>query len=297
MDHSVIYSEFFDRYLKNQLSAKERAAFEEKVAQDPLLLSEIRLQKEICAALGETRKAALKTRLNQVPVSHTGWIHMQGSKLALVLGSALVITAGSYFYYTSRPVRESQPTLSITALPPAVDQAPVLVPEPSAGSLEQAAGKKDAPADNRVENKNTRVIQLVEKSTPEEHLPAITRPELVTGFAEDSQTVHYQDFVPPGKATPDHSPSAQVYPDIENRQHRLYDFHYQFLDNKLFLYGDFGQTPYEIIALNLAEGRHLFLKYDTRFYTIDSQQTEVAPLQAIEDSVLINALKNIHTRQ
>lgn len=88
-----------------------------------------------------------------------------------------------------------------------------------------------------------------------------------------------------------------MYPDIENRQHRLYDFHYQFLDNKLFLYGDFGQTPYEIIALNLAEGRHLFLKYDTRFYTIDSQQTEVAPLQAIEDSVLINALKNIHTRQ
>ena len=298
MDHAVIYSEFFDRYLKNKLSDKERAAFEEKAAQDPLLRNEVRLQKEICTALGETRKAALKSRLNQVPVSHTGWAYLQGTKLAMILGSALVITAGLY-HYTSRPGQESQPALDITSTEPATThKTPAAVPPLTAParSDEQAAVKKSASA-AVASKKSDKTIRQAEKNTRTESLPAITRPDLVTGFAEDSQTVHYQDFVSPGNSTPNQSTSAQVHPDVENRQHHLYNFHYQFLDNKLYLYGDFGQTPYEIIALNLAEGRHLFLKYDTRFYTIGTQQTEVVPLQVIEDSVLVNALKKIHTRQ
>ncbi len=99
------------------------------------------------------------------------------------------------------------------------------------------------------------------RNAQEERLPTITRPDLVTGFAENSQTVHYHDFVSPVKQTPDHTTFARTYPDIETRQPGLYDFHYQFLDNKLYLYRDFGQVPYEIIALNLEEGMHLFLKY------------------------------------
>src|SRR4051812_15209527 len=62
-------SNMIEAYLRNELSPVEKAAFEKRIAQDPLLKNELELQKDIITTLQDHRKAELKHRLNQIDVS------------------------------------------------------------------------------------------------------------------------------------------------------------------------------------------------------------------------------------
>ena len=299
MANNLIYSEFFDKYLKDKLSENERIAFEEKVNQDPLLRSELKMQSDIYVALGETRKAALKSRLDQIPVNNLGWFTSQGARMAMVIGSAFVVTVGSYFYFSSvNHDKQWQPHVNIDPAFTVTDQikeklsapVPVLKPDhqlkkpsanPVADELVVASGKASKK-------------QIFTKQTEAESIPDIKRPELITDFEEDTQKINYNDFEAPQEKIVENTVVDNANIDIENVVNQQYNFHYQFIDNKLYLYGNFSSTPYKIIALNFDQNRKLFLEYNDHFYGIDSQQKAIAPLQAIEDTVLLKELKKIH---
>lgn len=300
MDNHLIYSEFFDRYLKGKLSESEQEVFEEKVRQDPLLSSEIKFQKEVFSALGEARKAALKTRLDQVPVNNTGWFGMQAGRWAAVVSAVLVITTGSYFYL-SRAVDTSEkhiididPDYAVTdnmkndlpvvpaPVPNKDQQHQKSVDIASRSSVEVPEGSKDGSGE---------IPQHVNQEKT--FVPDITRPDLVTGFAEDTQTINYQDFEAPEEKIAGNSAYDDAHIDIENIPHRQYNFHYQFIDHKLYLYGDFKGVPYKIIALNSEKDKRLFLEYNGHFYAISDEQKEIVPLHPIEDSIFLRKLNRM----
>lgn len=297
MDNRLIYSEFFDRYLKGKLSESEKEAFEEKVRQDPLLTSEIRFQKELFSALGETRKAALKTRLDQIPVNNTGWFGMQAGRLAAVVSTVLVVATCSYFYFSHTEDTSEKHFIDIDPDYAVTDnmKSNLPVPAPTFGNHQHQESDEAASSFSAEVPEGNKGVPEGTQSVDQEKsfIPEITRPDLTTSFAEDTQTVNYQDFEAPEGRIAGNAAYEDVHIDIESTFHHQYSFHYQFIDNKLYLYGDFEDIPYKIIALNSEKNKRLFLEYHGNFYAISNEQKEVAPLNPIEDSVVLGELNRV----
>lgn len=304
MDNNLVYSEFFDKYLKGKLSEKERIAFEKKVRQDPLLHSELKLQKEIYTALGESRKAALKSRLEQIPVNAVGWFNTSGTKLAVVISSVLIVATGSYFYISSKITDRSEHTVvdieaSYADTKLSKDNMTVSIPRPT---IDQALTETTDSKVNTTErlsgnlNVQQKLSAKTNKNIEKELLPEIKRPDLNTSFTEETQKINYEDFEEPKEHIVESTAFDKSNVDIEAVFHDQYTFHYQFKDNKLYLYGNFESTLYKIIALNFDKGKKLFLEFNEHFYTIDNRQAEITPLQMIEDTVLLKELKKISTK-
>ena len=70
---------------------------------------------------------------------------------------------------------------------------------------------------------------------------------------------------------------------IETISSRRYHFHYKIEDNRLFLYGKFNESPYEIIEINRAHDRQLFFYYYGDFYNLNERLVKITPLKKIKD--------------
>ena len=288
MHQNFTYTDLADRYLKEKLSEDERLAFEEKMQQDPLLASEMNLQRDIYHALGETRKRALKNRLDQVPVHHAPWTSWPGVRTAAAIGTLLLVGVG-YYYVASpaesteavvAPVSSVRPTIYSTTY--ALDHTPV-----------RAAPKVDVSAITKATNPPVATPSAEAPRTPARTTPAIIRPDVVSEFDEDVSSVDYHDFNVPEKQSLQGSAYQEEDVTIEARSDSDYDFHYQFYDNKLYLHGDFHSAPYKIIALNTETDKKLFLEFNHAYYRIGEHQRAV-PLIKIEDSSLIKSLKSLN---
>src|SRR5690606_21290252 len=93
-------------------------------------------------------------------------------------------------------------------------------------------------------------------------LPEIIRPDIVADFDDDFQK-EYDDIEVLERRLAQMKEVTVPNIEIENDENTDYAFHYRYVDNKLYLYGDFKGIPYEILALNTAEKTQLFLKYDS----------------------------------
>ncbi len=282
MHQNFTHTDLIDRYLKGKLPESERLALEESMRQDPMLEGEIGWEKDIYQAMGETRRAALKQRLDQVSVSTSTW---SGGKIAAVVGTALLVGAGA-FYYNSQSdqtvVEATAPAATSTVTYP---QAFVLEHTPAAPTV--------APEETTVPAADTRPTVEIEQplavATP---TPTIVRPGVVSEFEEDMPTVDYDDFKAPEKQALQSNTYQTEEVAVEARTDGEYDFHYQFYDGKLFLHGNFDGYPYQVIALNTDDRKKLFLEFESTYYRI-SEHAEVTPLVAIEDQKLIQNLQKL----
>ena len=279
MHQNFTHTDIVDNYLKGKLSEGERQAFEEKLRQDPLLANEISLQKDIYVALGDTRKAALKHRLNQLAVDHSPWAPWQGFKTAAVVSTLLMVGAGAYYYSKDTPA--TLPAKQQITYPQAYTlnrvPVPTIVPKKTPATVEGAVEQNRASV--RPAAPSAKVV-----------IPTIVRPEVVSEFGEDTPAIDYSDFKAPDKKTLQKPSYQNESVAIELLSDSEYDFHYQFYDDKLYLHGDFYGMPYKIIALNTEVDKKLFLEFDEAYYRI-GEHRKVVPLGKIEDSTLVKSLR------
>ncbi|MEM9674948.1 MAG: hypothetical protein AAF992_20310 [Bacteroidota bacterium] len=288
MDQHLSYSEQVDLYLKGKLSDSERVAFEEKIQQDPLLQSEMKLQQEIHQALSETRKVGLKSRLDQVPIEQTPWFIGSTFKTAAVV-SALVITSVAT-YVTFAPT-ESE-------IPYEIDIAE--------GSFEDYATEADleAPKPLAVPEQQTKIVEtapVAEEATASQPtvakeekpmVPTVQRPSVTSDFSEDPIELDYSDFEAPQKQALQNNTVDDANIAVKRIADTDHTFHYQFYDDKLFLHGNFEDAPYKVIAFNAKSVRRLFLEHAGQFYQLQEQE-EIVPLVPITDSTLVKELRNL----
>jgi len=69
-----------------------------------------------------------------------------------------------------------------------------------------------------------------------------------------------------------------------------YNFHYQFASGKLFLYGPFDKSVYEILEIN-SDNHSVFLFHRDNYYLLDEKQLKITHLEPIKDTALIRKLK------
>lgn len=296
MNQRFIYSDKADLYLKGKLSGNERIDFEEKMQKDPLLQSEIKLQRDVYHALGEARKAGLKARLNQIPVDQSPWFAGAPFKIAAVV-SAFVATS-VVMYVTFTPSEED-----------VVYQ--VNLDEQGQQIYAESSAKINAPKPSTIaaiaEKSETAVVQEPDESTftasnepvaqtEVRKIPTIQRPNVTADFSEDDVQLDYSDFEVPQKQALQGSASMDSEVAIEKVVDKAYPFHYQFYNGKLFLHGDFQDAPYKIMALNTENGRTLFLEYAGYYYRIEEQEA-ISPLTSITDTSLVKELRRLSTAQ
>ncbi len=302
MSSNKNYFDLIDSYLNGEMSKGQINEFEKQLRQDPLLENEFQLQKDIVESIQHFRHAELKATLDAVEVGGTAF---SGIKVAAGIGLLALLGAGIYYFGTSDKSKDITPTVA---------EQEVTTPKEEANDIvENTAEAIDTKANNEEVTENISIIEKVdedEKSTkvlatsPKDNdnvatkqqeivdAPDITLPEVVENFNETNDNQIAENInVPVNKmqqATETYIPKTAVV-EVEDKK---YAFHYQFYDNKLYLYGDF-ENKYEILELNTPKGISIYMFYNAQFYELKQDQEEITPLESIKDETLIEDLNTI----
>lgn len=288
--------ELLDDYLRNKLSAQEKSAFEDVLKNDAGLQKELRVQQRMIDGLRQARVAELKQMLNNVPVStapsHGVGSSMLGKAAAWIVVAALV-GGGLYIYFNS----ESEPAAMVSADSTAL--VPVTVPSDRSATL--PAEKIEPPVAERDVTDATVSSQPSSTPTTEVDKSAgIRKPDSVAPAArnvfepsEEGKNADSNTVVDAGKGTAGviTTPSIAIEAGV-NGNNGKYNFHYQFKDNKLLLYGVFEKNLYELMEFFSNNKRTLFLYYKDNYYLLNDEDSKVKRLAPISDQALLKKLKD-----
>lgn len=282
--------ELIDDYLSNRLSGAEKEAFEKQLSNDPALKSDLDFQKQVIEGIRTARATELKAMLSKVPVGGTT-ISMDFSvvKMAAGIVAAGVVGAAIYFYAT----RGELPPFNKAATDLNKTTEELKKPEQAEPDV-----TKVAPDSNESKEVTPAVVEPkkeskepVKKSEKQEPVKPAEKPKLdVTDpsseLNDESKPAHNEPTanIRRSDITPSH---VQVELDSSNKK---FDFHYQFVGNKLMLFGQFDRSLYEVLEIN-GESHALFLFYKDAYYLLDENEDKITRLEAIKDAKLISKLR------
>lgn len=290
----MINYDSIEEYLNGTLSNDQMEGFELKLEQDPEFKREFDFQNDIIESLKNTRKAELKARLNDVQIgSGIG----NGSTGSIVkISSAVIITAAvgilGYLTFFDKPDTEDSTTTSIEQKisdesHPEITQKEDNEQEEIEENIDQSTNKKTPPD---TESKQTAVKDTQKESNT---APVPVKPEIIEDFPEDQETV----VDVPDNTLPESTITfTKSNIEIDILDDEQYDFHYRFVEDRLFLYGEFNEGVYEIIEIRERGIKSIFLYYNIKFYALDQSRKIITSLQEIKDDELRFKLEQIKDR-
>jgi hypothetical protein len=278
--------ELIDDYLTNRLNELDRKSFEKQMASDPALKAGVELQREIIQGLKAARIAELKAILNKVPIANPT-IFFSPLRIAAGLIGTAVLATGLYLY--SEKNGNFNPNQISSSLVDSIRQSEQNNSEVQVDSLVNNAND-DIKIDRKAENSDTKNNDVHVNENPKESKPAIDLLDPTDDLTENNNDKVLEN-------------SAAIVPAITiasievsvNSAERKYKSHYQFVNGKLVLYGNFDNGLYEIIEVNGQASRSLFLYYKTIYYLLDESKKEITLLKEISDPVLLQKLNTFQS--
>lgn len=285
--------ELLDDFLGNRLDEKERLAFEQKLKADPELQSEYELQQKLIEGIRKARINELKAMLNNVPVPslHSGPATVV--KLAAAAVVTAVVVAGIYYFNrTDAPVTEQKavaPVEESISEQPREEETTVTIQDdtPPAQDQEQVAQSAKKPANEPDKPAVTENRKVTEQPVRDPALDVFDPTEEVS-----DQPVGTVLRVEPDEKDQEELKTATSIAVETDTKNKRYNFHYQFKDSKLILYGPFEENLYEIMEFFANNKRTIFLYYQNNFYLLDDSNDKIKRLTAIDDPALLGKLKS-----
>ena len=295
----MINYDSIEEYLNGTLSKDQMEGFELKLEQDPEFKREFDFQNDIIESLKNTRKAELKARLNDVQVGSGIGIGSTGS--IVKISSAIIITAGigilSYFTLFDKTATKDPSTTSNIEQILTEESQPEITQKEDTEQQEESPSKPESidQSTNEKSPTDTEGKQTAVRDTQKEFIttPVPVKPEIIEDFPEDQETV----VDVPDNTLPESTitfTKSNIEIDIQDDEQ--YDFHYRFVDDRLFLYGDFHDGVYEIIEIREGDIKSIFLYYNMKFYALDKSRKIITSLQEIKDDELRFKLERIKDR-
>ena len=212
--------------------------------------------------------------LNNVPLGGSFW---NGGKIAAaVVGAGILITA-VYLYMNndSQVVTTTQEQQLELKTPSNSSEETTLTPT-STDDKELDSSNIQQPAEDNAS------VSKEKKVTP------VRKPDIqvVDPSEEFEESGEVSPIVTPGRAEISLS-KMEVITGLADKKH---NFHYQFVQGKLMLYGPFDKSLYEILEIH-GEGHAVFLFYKENYYLLDEAQSNITLLQPIRDGQLLKKLK------
>jgi len=280
--------EMLDDYLANRLSDADRSALEQKIASDPALKQELAIQRQVIEGLRRARIAELKQMLNNTPVPPPAG----GSQALLVkLGAAMVtagiIGTGLYFF-----LKDDSATTAHESAAPAQQEPVATTPQLQQPAAEPAIDSQAS--EPQAEIKAPAPVAEKKKATKDTATQPAGQPQKPAAFApaeEESSTAAPSGEAPVVSGAARNANSSSLA--VDNVVDKRYNFHYQFKDGKLLLYGPFSEkTTYEILEF-FADNKNntVVLYYKDKYYLLHEDVDKVTPLKPITDPALLGKLK------
>jgi hypothetical protein len=285
--------DILDEYAGNRLNPEDRAAFEKQLESDAELKNELSLQREIIEGVRTARKAELKKMLNDVPLSS---IPSEGMSTALKLGlwvvAAGLVASSAYFYFNREDSTLAQSPVTNEIKEESTQDAVVTEPEVTTESNqdEQPAQEQPVQPQPKASEKQADVTPAPKASSTEkvEEQQAV-EPSTLDVF-DPSQDAENVDQAAADENGPKISTKSSIA--VVTEVDKRYNFHYQFRDNKLFLYGSFEKNFYEIMEFFSNNKRTMFLYYKDNYYLLNDADEKVKPLAPINDAALLKKLRD-----
>lgn len=288
--------EKIEEYHRGTMSSEEMAAFERDLAADPSLKAESDLQSQIIGGLKEYRKTQLKARLDAIDVA-PGWIEFaQQSALVKSFGGIAIATLiGTGVLLLGEDKSEElsyESTATIAMSVPAQEEFVfdwnIEAPEVVAVATVELS-KKEVATEDVVKSEETPVkVVVAEEPNQKEFSPAFVAPGAGDAADETDLTTSSLDEVTESTIV-----EAERKPiDVETENSRGAKIRYKYYDGKLYLSGDFRDKPYEILEINSAQGRRIYLLHQNRFYEVGTTD-RLKELPEVTDVKLIQELRLI----
>ena len=284
------YIQQIEAYLKGELSPESASVLENEIAKNPILSNELDLQKSIIETIKESRKAELKARLNNIDVqsgSQSWW------KYAAV--ASLVTSFGAWMYFSTSPVIKTEQLEGVNKTEEkvsspsesAVNNNAVLAPNKVVNS--EAVGKKELAEKETSSNKATKKDKKIKDQIPS--LPTLNTPE----EGKESEALN-KDLDAPRHNLTSTPHLASTVAGVEVVKSKKHKFHYRYFDTKLFLYGNFDSNTYDILELNTSNGQSLYLKYESKYFNLEQNKTEISKLEQVSDADILKKLEEIQKK-
>jgi hypothetical protein len=302
MSKYLEHSENIASYLDGDMSLDQMQEFEKLLHTDPVLRSEFELQQDIIHTLQDFRKTQLKTRLDQIPVS-MGPSGLMGIKAAAAMVVTGIIGLGTYLYFVT-PTEETSPLTEtietvdqdqpqdevITELSNEVIETDKIIEETE---IESQEIEMTLPVTINKPSTDLQAVSTedVNKEIIEVPGPVINSPTLINPELDETDIEEPIDI--PNAALAQEGLMGNDVVKVETAKRDSDMFHYQYYSGKLYLYGDFRDNPYEIIELNSANGKRLFIYYNNLYYRIIGNQQEITPLEELSNTDIIKKLEII----
>lgn len=284
--------ELIDQYHSGQMSPEQMIDFEKELASNPELKSESDFQSDIISGLKEVRKAELKTRLNAIDV-HSSWLEFaQQSTLIKSFGGvalATLIGSGVYLYADKEETFENQVAIEISSPEPQsedfnfnyieVDQT-----KESSTKDEILLAEKPTVSETKSKASVTSKEEVKKEVTPQVISPDFNAPK--ANVVEEEGDFESSDLdMLPTVATAN---AKEI--DVTTENVKSVNVKYKYYDGKLFLSGDFDRAPYEILEINSANGRRIYIQYLNTYYHVKTTD-KLTNLPEVMDQKLIQELK------
>ena len=295
-------------YLRGELDAATRSQYEVQLQADPVLQSELELHQELQHGLGiAKRRLELKQMLQNTPVSGAGNPILHNPALQwLSAGIASIVVVGT-LWMVNQPV-ENVATPEITKS--VVKAAPVteaVTTEPSEQPLTDVV-TEPAPIVNSETNKEVaKAAPQKNTSQPNKGANGSKTSDNEPKFDEQGQEnpINLKSEVISGAGDNSNQPSMLPKSDIGGtsavsetilKSDANYNFHYQFMEGKLYLYGKFDKGLYEVIDLGGKDGKRSFLYYQNTYYQVLPGTSKVTQLSATDDKGIVASLDKLRKK-
>lgn len=277
-----------DLYVTGKLSPVEATQFESEIATDVALQNEVSFQQDIVESIRMERTLQLKTKLQAIDVSSTSWWASKG----FLGGSAAALFVGmASFMYWEYSKNDDTPFTHAMEKPVISAYEEYSETDAMANSttatLEDANGESSSadmrasslPNTTETEDNNTNInVNAPALTLNTEEEKGITTNSLAS--LDDLKSVEILN-----------SAKANIDIQIVKKTKKLY---YQFYDQKLFLFGNFDGSPYEVIEIDTHFGKEFYLKFDKSYYTIQNGIVDKTPLEKITNSALVEKLNELN---
>lgn len=288
------YSDLISSYLDRELSPNEEHEFHSMLQTDPLLKSEFELQQDIINGIKNYRRIQLKQRLNYIEIKPDLFNHFINYKIASSIIIASLLSAGSYFFFQTQNTN-SGPEIADEYIinlenEVVIDNYIPDKPEPKVKVINNLVAEKNEGISKPESKEKVRSKEKTKAPVAKNEVQVI-KPNILFDFGDE-------DISSPNDKTVSKTIEAERNNnihniEIENKVEPKYQFHYQFFNNKLFLYGDFSNTPYEILELHTKKEKKIYLYHEGTYYYIRKNKERITPMEAVTHQRLIKDLNII----
>lgn len=296
-----INQEQIDKYHSGRMEETEIADFESQLQSDPALKAESDLQADIVNGLKEFRKTELKARLDAINVGPSWFEYAQQSTLMKSMGGVIVasiIGSGIYFLGEKDGVVETSNPITIDA--PIYESTDFVLELGDDNASENETGlEKPIIAEKRrvtePQSENSNTAQVIVESTnvskdeptkAEVFKPSFEAPPVLAIEEDGKFNSSELDELPENNS----AVTKEVPIDVRTENNRSSTIKYKYFDGKLFLSGDFDKAPYEILEINSADGRRIYVHYLGTFYKVGLTD-KLIELPKVKDEAVIKELK------